>query len=327
MTEPRPTVVVLTAAAPALPSHLADVSDRIDFRVTDAAGLPGALPGARGLFLWEFDSGDLQRAWSPADSLEWIHVAAAGVDAVLFDELRDSTVTLTNARGIFDRPIAEFVLAGILAHTKRLHESMRLQRRHSWCHLDTLGLSGRRALVVGTGSIGREIARLLRAVGMTVRGAGRSPTDSDPDFGVVVSTLDLASQVGWADDVVNATPLTAGTTGLFAAPVFAAMAEGAHFVNIGRGGSVVEADLLAALESRHLAAASLDVFEAEPLPADSPVWDAPGLVVSAHMSGDVLGWRAALGRQFVDNAERWLAGRPLLNVVDKKLGYVPRDRR
>jgi phosphoglycerate dehydrogenase-like enzyme len=179
-----------------------------------------------------------------------------------------------------------------------------------------------RALVVGTGAIGRQIARLLDAAGLQIRGAGRSPRDADPDFGTLVSSADLPRQVGWADYVVNATPLTDATRALFDTAVFAAMKPTAHFINIGRGASVVEADLLAALTSRSIDGASLDVFNTEPLPADSPLWDAPGLVVSAHMSGDVVGWKDTLATQFVDNAERWLAGKPLLNVVDKSLGYV-----
>jgi phosphoglycerate dehydrogenase-like enzyme len=214
------------------------------------------------------------------------------------------------------------VLASVLAHAKLLHESHDLQRRHRWRHRETRGVAGARVLVVGTGAIGRQIARLLDAAGLHVRGAGRSPRDADPDFGTLVSSADLPRQVGWADYVVNATPLTDATRALFDAAVFAAMKPTAHFINIGRGASVVEADLLAALTSHSIDGASLDVFSTEPLAADSPLWDAPGLVVSAHMSGDVVGWKDTLARQFVDNAERWLAGKPLLNVVDKSLGYV-----
>lgn len=313
--------VVLGTGGLAYPD-LHQVADRLQIRPTDADGLAAAMPGARVLLLWDFFSGALEQAWPRCDALEWIHVAAAGVDTLLFDDLRRSSVTVTNARGVFDRPIAEFVLASILARAKLLHESQELQRQHVWRHRETRRLAGSTVLVVGTGAIAREIARLLAAVGMRVRGAGRTPTSDDPDFGEVVSSLDLSAQLGWADHVVNATPLTPQTTGLFDADAFAAMAPGAHFVNIGRGASVVEADLLAALTSGHLGAASLDVFATEPLPVDSPLWDAPGLTVSAHMSGDVVGWRDALARQFLDNAERWLDGRPLRNVVDKTAGYV-----
>jgi phosphoglycerate dehydrogenase-like enzyme len=280
------------------------------------------MPEARVLLLWDFFSTAVRDVWPLCRELEWIHVAAAGVDKLMFAELTASPVVVTNARGTFDRPMAEFALASVLAHAKLLHESHDLQLRREWRHRETRPVAGATALVVGTGAIGREIARLLAAAGLEVRGAGRRPSDDDPDFGTIVSSADLPAAVPSADYVVNATPLTRATTGLFDASVFRAMKPTAHFVNIGRGPSVVEADLLEALGSGRIDGASLDVFETEPLPADSPLWEAPGLVVSAHMSGDVVGWRDTLARQFVDNAERWLAGEQLHNVVDKELGYV-----
>ncbi|ANS77796.1 D-3-phosphoglycerate dehydrogenase [Serinicoccus hydrothermalis] len=325
MTGPRPRVVVLTAPGLAAPSQLDAAAAELDVEVevVQAEELARALPGARALFLWDFFSAAVQDAWPAADVLEWIHVAAAGVDSLLFEDLRRSDVTVTNAHGVFDRPIAEFVLASILAHAKRLHESMRLQREHEWAHRETTRVQGQRVLVVGTGGIGREIARLLRAVGCEVRGAGRREREDDPDFGTVVRSDELAEHVGWADHVVNATPLTPQTRGLLDGAVFAAMRPEAHVVNIGRGASLVEADLLAALREGRLAGASLDVFGTEPLPDDSPLWDAPGLVASAHLSGDVVGWRDRLAEQFVANLRRWRAGEPLTGVVDTRLGYVP----
>jgi phosphoglycerate dehydrogenase-like enzyme len=317
-----PIAVVLCARSDEPPAHLERLEGRLDLRLTDSAGLGDALAGAQVLFLWDFFSPAVAEVWPRCGELEWIHVAAAGVDTLLFPELRDSDLIVTNARGIFDRPIAEFVLASVLAQAKLLHESRDHQRARRWLHQETRSLTGATALVVGTGAIGREIARLLRAAGMEVRGAGRKPATADPDFGAVVSSADLPGQAGWADYVVNAAPLTDATRGLFNARVFAAMKPTAHFVNVGRGASVVEADLLAALDAAELAGASLDVFETEPLPPDSPMWDSPRLVVSAHMSGDVVGWRDALADQFVDNALRWLDGQPLRNVVDKQLGYV-----
>ena len=317
-----PVATVLVREGDDRPPHLDVLADRLELRLVERSGLAAGVDGARVLFLWDFFSAAVEDVWEHCAELDWIHVAAAGVDTLLFPGLRDSTVTVTNARGIFDRPIAEFVLASVLAHAKRLHESSDLQRAHVWRHRETLEVRGATALVVGTGAIGREIARLLAAVGVRVRGAGRTPTADDPDFGEVVPSDRLPEHVGWADHVINATPLTDATRGLFDTAVFAAMRPTAHFVNIGRGASVVEADLVAALREGTIAAASLDVFEQEPLPPDSPVWDAPGLVVSAHMSGDVVGWEDALARQFVDNAERWLAGQPLHNVVDKQAGYV-----
>lgn len=317
------------------PRYLDELTDdtegapRIVWRFTDAAGLAGALPGADALLLWDFFSGALADAWEQARHLEWIHVAAAGVDTLLFDELRASDIVVTNARGTFDRPIAEFVAASILAHAKRLHESHDLQQRREWRHRETATLVGKRALVVGTGAIGREIASLLTALGLRVTGAGSRARDGDPDFGAVLASAELAHHVehlGEVDYLVNAAPLTPATRGLIDAGVLGALPPRAHLVNIGRGPTVVEADLLAALTQGRLDGASLDVFETEPLPPDSPLWSTPGVVVSPHLSGDVVGWRDALARQFVDNARRWLAGEPLANVVDKQLGYVATGR-
>jgi phosphoglycerate dehydrogenase-like enzyme len=126
-----------------------------------------------------------------------------------------------------------------------------------------------------------------------------------------------------ADWVIAAAPLTEQTRGMFDARRFDVMQPSARFVNIGRGGLVVERDLADALAKRWIAGAALDVFEHEPLTPDSPLWRAPGLIVSPHMSGDTVGWRDELGAQFVELYERWAAGRPLLNVVDKQRGYVP----
>jgi len=169
----------------------------------------------------------------------------------------------------------------------------------------------------------RALARLLTAVGVQVVGAGRTARDGDPDFGQVVPSADLADHVGEVDYLVNAAPLTPATRGLIDARVLRALPSSAHLVNVGRGASVVEDDLVAALRDGALDGATLDVFETEPLPGGSPLWELPGVVVAPHMSGDTEGWRERLAEQFVANAERWLAGEPLQQVVDTRLGYVP----
>ncbi len=296
----------------------------VEFRYCDATGLADAVDGARALLLWDFFSTAVRDVWSRAGSLEWIHVTAAGVDTLLFDELRDSDVVVTNARGVFDRPIAEYVLGAVLAHAKDSQVSFDLQRQHEWRHRETRSILGATALVVGTGGIGREIARLLRAAGLEVRGIGRVASEDDPDFGAVAASKDLASEVGWADHLVLAAPLTEATRGLVDERVLSAMKSDAHLVNVARGPIVDEPALLDALLHRRIGAATLDVFATEPLPTDHPLWTAPGVTVTAHMSGDVVGWRDTLARQFATNVQLWLTGEPLLNVVDKKLGYVPR---
>ena len=318
---PRPVVVVLCSSDGSRPPFMEAVEERADVVYTDAAGLNGAVADAQALFLWDFFSGALKDAWPHARHLEWVHVAAAGVDTLLFDELKRSPVVVTNARGVFDRPIAEFVLASVLAYAKDLHRSHDLQLAKTWQHRETLGIAGSTALVIGTGAIGRATARLLRAAGLEVRGAGRTPRSGDPDFGTVVASAELADHVGWADHVVVLAPLTDATRGLVDAAVLARMKPTAHLVNVGRGPIVDEQALVAALESEALGGASLDVFRTEPLPADHPLWTTRGVVVSPHMSGDVVGWKDTLARQFVDNARRWLDDEELHNVVDKELGF------
>ncbi|MGV9803045.1 D-2-hydroxyacid dehydrogenase [Mycobacterium sp. NPDC003449] len=319
----RPTVAVLCGNPEDRPAELADLDADADLRYCAADGLAQALRGARALLLWDYFSTALRGAWADAAALEWIHVTAAGVDTLLFDELRDSSVVVTNARGVFDRPIAEYVLGAVIAYAKGSRASLDFQRRHEWRYRETRSIAGAKTLVVGTGSIGREIARLLRAAGLTVRGAGRVARAADPDFGEIVPTRELATQVGWCDHLVLAAPLTETTRGLVGADVLAAMKSDAHLVNIARGPLVDEAALVSALTAGEIGGATLDVFETEPLPAAHPLWDAPGAVVTAHMSGDVTGWRDILAGQFAENLARWRSGRPMLNVVDKKLGYVP----
>ena len=307
------------------PPHLEPVEARADVLYTEADGLAETIADAHALFVWDFFSDALRAAWPRARRLEWIHLAAAGVDTLMFDQLAQSDVVVTNAKGVFDRPIAEFVLGSILAVAKDVHRSHDLQAARRWQHRETRSIAGETALVVGTGSIGRELARVLRAVDMDVRGAGRTERESDPDFGRVVPSAELTDHVGWADHVVVVAPLTDATRGLIGERVLSAMKPTAHLVNVGRGPIVDEDALVAALEAGTIAAATLDVFQTEPLPEDHPLWTAPGVVVTPHMSGDVVGWTDTLARQFVDNAGRWLDGEPLLNVVDKQHGFAAKE--
>ncbi|WP_106178235.1 D-2-hydroxyacid dehydrogenase [Prauserella shujinwangii] len=292
-------------------------------RYTRADGLAEALRGADALFVYDFLSTAVPDAWHAADRLRWLHIASAGVDPVLFPGLRDSDVVLTNSRGVFDDSIAEYVLGVILAFAKDFARSVRLQDNREWRHRESERIAGRHALVVGTGPIGRAIARLLRAAGMRVSGAGRRARDGDPDFGTVHASAELNGHLSAFDFVVVVAPLTERTKGMFDAEAFAAMRPDARFVNVGRGELVVTDDLVEALRAGSIAGAALDVFDTEPLPADSPLWTMDNVFVSPHMSGDFIGWRNALVEVFADNFRRWRAGEPLRNVVDKRLGYVP----
>lgn len=322
----EPVVVVLHNENRPSPEALAPVTERADVRFTEADGLADAMDGADVVFAYDFLSTALAEAWHAAGSVQWVHIAAAGVDPLMTPEVRESDVVITNSRGVFDDAIAEYVLGQVLSFAKDLPRSLRLQDEATWQHRESERVAGTRALVVGTGPIGRAIARLLRAAGLEVSGSGRRERTGDPDFGDVSATEDLHEALGRADWVVAIAPLTDQTSGMFDADAFAAMQPHARFINVGRGELVRTDDLVAALRCEQIAGAALDVVDPEPLPADHPLWSLPNVMITPHNSGDFVGWRDALVDLFAENFVRWVDGRPLDNVVDTSLGYVPTTR-
>ncbi len=319
----RPVVLIQGAAsADQVPGITAIASDA-ELRFAESGeALAAALPGAEILLGWDFSEGNLRRAWSHVDHLRWIHWTGAGVDAVLFPELIESDVILTNARGIFDRAMAEYVLGLILCFAKRFPETTRHQEQRRWQHRLGELIIGRRALIVGVGSIGRSIARLLASAGLQVEGVGRRGRASDDDFAVVHPREDLNAVLPEADYVVIVVPLTAETRGLFGAAQLHAMKPTARLINVARGAVLDEPALVEALREGQIAGAALDVTDLEPLPGDSPLWSMPEVIISPHMSGDYVGYQDAVVSAFIDNFRRLRAGRPLLNVVDKAAGFV-----
>lgn len=325
MTDPgprTPPVVAVVGYTDRVPSKLAVVGEEAVLRAASTReGLESILPDAQIALIWNYKSGLLKESWRLAHNVSWVHVAAAGVDGPLFPGLVESEAVLTNAAGVFDHPMAEWALMVILAFVKELFDNVEHQRRRHWAYREVGVLEGQRALVVGAGGIGRDIARVLGMMGIEVRGVARSRRDEDPDFGTVHPVEDLHELLPWADFVIAALPLTSRTRGLLGAGQFALMKSTARFLNVGRGATVDEEALIEALRAGEIAGAALDVFAAEPLPTHSPLWDLPNVYVSPHMSGS--GFEERLAAQFLDNLRRWKEGRPLLNVVDKRLGFVP----
>ena len=289
----------------------------------DEATLRRELPGTDVLLVTDFRTGALAAAWPTADRLQWVHAASAGVDQLMFDALVTSAIPVTNAQGIFDRSIAEYVLGVILAFAKDTRANIDYQRERRWVHRDTETAADKHVLVVGAGSIGREIGALCRAVGMRISGIASRARDADAVFDGVYAADDIDAHLPAVDYVVIAAPLTPATEGWFNSARFAAMGAHARLINVGRGPIVVTDDLVAALESGRIAGAALDVFEQEPLAPDHRLWALDNVLLSAHMAGDFIGWRVALIDQFVANLERWRAGEALVNRVDKQRGYAP----
>ncbi|MET9235951.1 D-2-hydroxyacid dehydrogenase [Streptomyces cellulosae] len=311
----RPTLLVLDAEP--LP-RLGGLTGRVRIEHADESTLAERLPHADVLLVWDFTSHAVRRAWpGEGPRPRWVHTASAGVDHLLCPELAASDTVVTNARGVFDGPIAEYVAGLVLAFAKDLPRTLRLQRERTWLHRETRRVAGTRACVVGSGPIGRAVAGTLEALGVRTALVGRAARAG------VHGPEDLDRLLARADWVVAAAPLTEETRGMFDARRFGLMQPSAHFVNVGRGELVVEEALVRAVRDRWIAGAALDVFTAEPLAGGSPLWELEGMVVSPHMSGDTVGWRDELAAQFVELYELWEAGRPLVNVVDKRRGYVP----
>jgi phosphoglycerate dehydrogenase-like enzyme len=328
---PEPgTAPPLVAIVDAVDRDLPDLHDveglaRI-VRVPSVAELGDHLGELEIVFAWNFDRPTLLDVVPRAPRLRWIQSISAGVEDFARPVLGEHDVVLTSAAGVYDPGLAESVLGFLLALSARIVEDARLSPG-DWPRGGTRLLRGTAALIVGAGSIGIATGRLLRAVGVRVRGVARTPRAPDEVFERVVGPDDLPSELPAADHVVNVLPRTPSTERMFDAAAFAAMKPTAFFVNIGRGATVDEPALVDALASGAIGGAALDVFEIEPLPADSPLWTMPNVLVSPHRAGDHEHWPRDVVALFADNLRRYLAGEPLRNVVDLELGYAPRAHR
>ena len=264
-----------------------------------------------------------------AARLRWIHSPAAAVHQLMYQELVESDIVVTNAREVHGAVVAEHVIALILALAKKLPQAVRLQRQHVWGQ-EVLWkdrprvreIAGAALGLVGVGSIGREVAKRAAALGMRVMAVREHPEKGSPD-GVeqVFGPHQLDQFLGRADYVVLAAPVTPSTTSLMNAARLGRMKPEACLINVGRGPLVEEAALADALRQRRLGGAALDVFPKEPLPADSPLWEVENLLITPHTAAltDQLWPRHyALIRE---NLRRYLAHEPLLGMVDKGKGY------
>ena len=323
MRSAKPVVVVMGTTAADPPPGIGTISGLVDLRYApDRSSLMDEIPDAEVVYTWWGEPGDLEAAWSRAMRLRWVQAVNVGINKLLFHALIESDVPLTNARGAAEGPIAESVVGFIVAMAKDFRRTFDAQGAHRWETWDTERIAGSRLLVVGPGPIGRAIARAARdGLGMRVEAVGRSGRADEPDFERVRGSEAFHDALAEADVVVDAMPLTADTRHLFDAAAFVAMKPTARFVNVGRGATVDEPALIEALIEGRIAGAALDVFEEEPLSADSPLWDMPDVIVCAHMSGDVVGWEADFANVFYDNVGRFVRGEPLRNVVDKRLGF------
>ncbi|WP_298189365.1 D-2-hydroxyacid dehydrogenase [uncultured Pseudomonas sp.] len=248
---------------------------------------------------------------------QWLQSTWAGVTPLLAAGL-PSKYPLTRAVGIFGQVMAEYVLCHVLAHERQLLTRLAAQVEQRWDNRQPQSLSGRKALIVGTGDIGLSVAQFLAPFGIELLGIASSPRHLPP-FSLVAGLDDLSRLVGEADYVINLLPDTPATRDIYDGALFACCKPSALFINAGRGVAVVDADLVAALQQGQLAGAVIDVCREEPLPAGHSLWDAPRLLLTGHSSAPTD--PRLLVQLFVDNLTRWRAGAALRGHVDFARGY------
>jgi D-2-hydroxyacid dehydrogenase (NADP+) len=256
-----------------------------------------------------------------APRLRWINAISAGVDAFLIPDIIESPVLLTNSRGIHGVQVSETVFMMVLMLAKGAPSFLRQQAERKWqravpgvLHLKTIG-------ILGLGVIGREVARRARAFGMRVIAVEAKATGETDDVDSVFPPDRLTEVLSQSDYVVVTLPLTPETSKLIGEPELRAMKKTAYLVNVARGGIIDEDALSRALTGRWIAGAGLDVFTTEPLPQESPLWELPNVVITPHIAGDREDYHTLAANLFCENLKRYLEGRELINLVDKRRGY------
>lgn len=269
-----------------------------------------------------------QQIFEAAESLRWVQVYFAGVeDCVEQPAMKAGGLVLTNGQRLGSPTLADHAIALMMAQTRSLSGYLASQQRGQWAPgwdqpPPAFGeVAGRTMLVVGLGGIGTQVAKRAHGLGMRVV-ATRNSRREGPDFveyvGLANELLELAKQ---ADVVVNAAPLTDSTRGLFDAKFFETMKPSAYFISVGRGQSTVTGDLIEALKAGQIAGAALDVTDPEPLPQGHPLWSAPNLIITPHVAGRSREAFARVGALVAENLRRYVAGEPLLSVVNIERGY------
>jgi len=254
--------------------------------------------------------------------LKWIHTFSAGVEKILSDEnFCQSDILLTNSRGIHGIPMAEHVLGTMLASSRRLIEAWENQKKHQWKRLTAPDeLYGKTAAVIGLGSIGREVAKHLKNMGMHVVAVKQKET-TEPFVDRLFPIEQLSEAISCADYIIVTLPLTPETTNLFNRDTFHLMKKEAFFINVSRGAVVNEGDLVEVLSSGTIRGASLDVFAVEPLPEDSPLWDVPNLYITPHYSSVSPMYLERSLKIFRSNLQIFPQRIGMMNVVNKIRGY------
>jgi len=276
------------------------------------------------IFNWSGSLSLIRDVFLMSPRVRWIHSRSAGLERTLFPELIASDVVMTNGSGVFSPSLGEFALAAILYFAKDFRRMIRNQMAARWEPFDILPISGQTVGIVGYGDIGRAVASRVRAVGMNVLAVKRHPpaqNNPDPFAERIYSPDQRLAMLPQCDYLLVAAPLNAETVGLINEAEFAAMKPTAVIINVGRGPVIDERAMVNALSQHKIKGAALDVFDEEPLPAGHPFYKLENVLLSPHCADHTPDWLDNAMRFFLAQFERFRRGEPLLNVVDKKLGY------
>lgn len=290
--------------------------------ISSQAALMAAPKNAEVILHWAGSRDLLREAFVANPGVRWVHSRAAGLDSMLFPELVQSPVPLTNGTGVFSQSLGEFALGVILYFAKDFRRMLRNQEAGRWEQFDVEEIDGQTVGIVGYGDIGRAVATRVHPMGMRVLALKRHPpSEADPLIEKFYRPQELQEMLAECDFVVAAAPLTPETRHMISDAAFAAMKPNAVVINIGRGPVIDQAALVRALNEKRIKGAGLDVFEKEPIPDGDPIYKFENVLVSPHCADHTKDWLNDAMRFFLAQYQRFAKGEPLENVVQKHLGY------
>jgi phosphoglycerate dehydrogenase-like enzyme len=315
----QPLVLALSESNDSQLALLADVPHVI---ADSSASIDQHAGEAEVILHWSGPRDLLRTAFLANPGVRWVHSRAAGIDSILFPELVQGPVPLTNGSGVFSPSLGEFVLAAILYFAKDFRRMLRNQEAGRWEPFDVEEVGGQTVGIVGYGDIGRAVATRVHAMGMRVLALKRhAPISADPRVAQFFGPHQLADMLALCDYVVAAAPLTPETRHMLSDAAFAAMKSSAVLINIGRGPVIDQAALVRALIAGKIKGAGLDVFEQEPIPPGDPIYKLDNVLVSPHCADHTRDWLDRAMRFFLLQYKRFCNGQPLENIVEKHLGY------
>jgi phosphoglycerate dehydrogenase-like enzyme len=323
---PAKKLSILVLSAPDDPqlSMLGELRETADVVIGNSAQAFESAPANADIICnWSGSLSLAREVFLKSPRVRWLHSRSAGLERTLFPELIASDVTMTNGKGVFSPSLGEFALGAILYFAKDFRRMIRNQMAGVWEPFDVQPISGKTVGIIGYGDIGRAVAARVRAMGMQVLAVKRhvSHGAADPLVDKIYRPDQRIEMLSRCDYVVVATPLNAETQGLIGKAEIAAMKPSAVIINLGRGPVIDERAMITALSEHAIKGAALDVFDEEPLPAGHPFYRLENVLLSPHCADHTPDWLDNAMRFFITQYERFRRGEPLLNVVNKKLGY------